>query len=91
MAPCQVCGVRIANESGTRRAAQVHRLDPWDGDGSDRLSNVICVCPNDHARLELGILVWDGVQLTERTEEGAVPRAFAVDEHLTVALAPGRP
>jgi hypothetical protein len=35
-----------------------HYLAPRMADASDLLGDVICVCPNDHARLEVGALLW---------------------------------
>lgn len=83
---CQVCGDRIANPEETRTALNVHHLEPWDGDRSDRLDNVICVCPNDHARFELGVLRWSAGGLAEWTGSAWVSVPLSADKHLLVRL-----
>jgi len=62
---CQVCGLLISNVDDSRFFAHVHHFEPWAGDRSDTISNVICVCPNHHAMLELGTLQWNGAELTQ--------------------------
>jgi hypothetical protein len=84
---CQVCGQRLVDAGGTKSAAQVHHLEPWDGDRSDRLDNVICVCPNDHARFELGLLKWGDGQLHRWGVGGWQVAELAADRHLGVQLA----
>ena len=83
---CQVCGEQIADPAGTRRAVQVHHLEQWDGDRSDRLDNVIVVCPNDHARFELGLYVWTTDGLGVWNGQEWEPKTLALDKHLTVKL-----
>jgi predicted restriction endonuclease len=82
---CQVCGQRIAGPGGRTRA-DVHHFEPRDGEASDRLSNVIVVCPNAHARFELGALRWtqSGLEAWEAGSWVACP--LAVDRHLLVPL-----
>lgn len=82
---CQVCAERIASPSGKRTAAQIHHLTPWNGDSSDRLNNVICLCPNHHASFELGTLKWEAGLRTLEGDAWA-PAELAVDEHLLVPL-----
>jgi hypothetical protein len=86
---CQVCGETIANVEGTRYAIQIHHLEPWDGDHSDRLDNVICVCPNDHHRFELGLLEWRDGSLYAWTGASWEVGDLACDTHLAVALTSG--
>lgn len=84
---CQVCGEQIADPAGARLAVQVHHLERWDGDRSDRLDNAMVVCPNDYARFELGLYVWttDGLRAWDGQEWEL--KALALDKHLTVKLA----
>lgn len=83
---CQVCGLLIENPDGTRYLAHVHHFQPWNGDNSDRLDNVICVCPNHHAMFELGSLRWhEGTLLGWSAGEWS-PHALELDSHLTVEL-----
>lgn len=79
---CQVCGERLCSPDGVNASSHVHHLSPWDGDRSDRLDNVICLCPNDHARFALGTLRWNSSRL-EMWQSGAwVERELAADFHL---------
>lgn len=83
---CQVCGLQICDPDGHPGRAQVHHLERWDGDNSDRLDNAICVCPNDHARFEIGVLRWGSSGLQEWSGGAWHERALAVDRHLRVNL-----
>lgn len=83
---CQVCGIVIEARVGSRRAASVHHFAPWSGDASDRLDNVICVCPNHHAMFDLKVLRWDGTALAEWQGSAWIPRVLAIDKHLTSKL-----
>ena len=57
---CQVCGVTVATpESADRQGcgyAEVHHIRPLGGvhKGPDYRHNMLVVCPNDHAALDLG-------------------------------------
>jgi HNH endonuclease len=82
---CQVCGIQILDLEGVPRRSHVHHFEPWNGDHSDRVENVICVCPNDHARFELGVLTWAKGELLRR-DNGWRTSALVVDLHLTVRL-----
>jgi hypothetical protein len=77
----------IENPDSTRYLAHTHHFEPWNGDASDRLDNVICVCPNHHAMFELGSLRWDD-GLLEWTHDGWAARSLDLDAHLTVKLTP---
>jgi HNH endonuclease len=83
---CQVCGGRIAAPSGDPSAAHVHHFEPWAGDASDRLENVICVCPNHHAMFELKAMIWNGAELSEWTNGEWRSRPLTIDKHLTTKL-----
>src|SRR5205814_420039 len=85
-AHCQVCGKRLSSRDGVTTISQVHHLSPWDGDRSDRLDNVICVCPNDHALFSLGSLRWNGDRLETCRAGGWVRSELAIDFHLTRPL-----
>jgi hypothetical protein len=64
----------------------MHHFQPWNGDNSDQLGNVICVCPNHHAMFELASLRWHEGTLLEWSPNEWTPRPLAVDRHLAVAL-----
>jgi hypothetical protein len=51
---CQVCGYSIRLSDG-RRYAEAHHIQPLGGghNGTDVRGNIICVCPNHHAELDL--------------------------------------
>jgi HNH endonuclease len=82
---CQVCGMQLLDVEGVPRRSQVHHFEPWNGDRSDRIENVICVCPNDHARFEIGVLTWTNGEL-RKWDEGWKAIPLAVDAHLKVRL-----
>ncbi len=53
---CQMCGNTIELPDGSRYA-EAHHIRPLGGDhkGPDVVGNIICVCPNHHAELDLGV------------------------------------
>lgn len=55
---CQVCGHVLRLPDG-KLYAEAHHIQPLGGDhkGHDVPENVLCVCPNHHAELDLGL--WD--------------------------------
>ena len=63
-----------------------YHLEAWDGDRSERLDNVMCVCPNDHARLALGVYVWRSGALNGWNGTEWSPVALAMDKHLAPSL-----
>jgi hypothetical protein len=83
---CQVCGKRLSSPDGVTATSHVHHLSPWDGDRSDRLDNVICVCPNDHALFTLGSLRWSGDGLEIWHAGTWVTSKLAIDFHLARQL-----
>jgi hypothetical protein len=54
---CQVCGKTIQLPDGSRYA-EGHHVQPLGGEhkGPDIVSNILCVCPNHHAELDMGVL-----------------------------------
>ncbi len=60
---CQICLTRI-DAGGSRYYSEVHHIKPLGRphEGSDVKSNMICVCPNHHAQLDLG-----GIELSLNT------------------------
>jgi predicted HNH restriction endonuclease len=79
---CQLCGLKLASPDARRHDIHVHHLDGWDGLRSDRLSNLVCVCPNHHALLGLGALQFREGRLLEWTDGAWVERKLEVDFHL---------
>ena len=54
---CQISGTRIDTPSGPYAEAAHIRPLGRPHDGPDALSNLLCLCPNDHIRLDRGVLV----------------------------------
>lgn len=54
---CQICAGTIELPDGTRYA-EAHHIHPLSGDhkGKDVIENIICVCPNCHAKCDLGAI-----------------------------------
>lgn len=57
---CQLCGTVIQFEDG-RSYAEAHHIRPLGKphNGPDHRENVLCVCPNCHAKLDYGIIKLD--------------------------------
>ena len=65
---CQICGERVLTAAGPY--AEGAHLVPLGGgqDGDDHLSNVLCLCPNDHVRFDHGSLaISDDLRIIDRT------------------------
>ncbi len=54
---CQICGKTIEFPDGSRYA-EGHHIQPLGGEhkGPDVEGNILCLCPNHHAELDLGVL-----------------------------------
>jgi putative restriction endonuclease len=54
---CQVCGIQIDTPAGYyAEAAHIRPLgEPHNG--PDELGNLLCLCPNDHVRFDLGSII----------------------------------
>ena len=57
---CEICNDTIKLKDG-RLYAEAHHLKPLGRphDGPDVRENIICVCPNDHVRLDYGAIALD--------------------------------
>lgn len=66
---CQICGKALLF-GDDQRYAEAHHIKPLgsDHDGPDVKENIICVCPNHHALLDLGAICLDMARL--RTQPG---------------------
>ena len=55
---CQICGLTITGPAGVRYSEGAH-IKPLGRphDGPDHDSNILCLCPNHHAMLDLGAIV----------------------------------
>jgi putative restriction endonuclease len=54
---CQVCGVTVTTPAGSYAEAAHIRPLGRPHDGPDNLGNLLCLCPNDHVRLDRAALV----------------------------------
>lgn len=54
---CQVCGTRLVVSSGAYAECAHIRPLGTPHNGSDDPGNVLCLCPNDHVRLDRGAIV----------------------------------
>ncbi len=54
---CQICGHTIVLPDG-RRYAEAHHIRPLGSEhcGPDVIGNILCVCPNHHAELDLCVI-----------------------------------
>lgn len=78
---CQVCGVRLETAGGPY--AEGAHIVPLGGEqaGNDDVSNVLCLCPNDHVRLDHGAISFtDDWRVIDR-EGRVLGRLNIVKEH----------
>lgn len=77
---CQICGSTISLADGTTYA-ETHHLRPLGAPhhGEDISENIICLCPNHHAMLDLGLLRLKAEEL--RTAEGHKIAQEFIDYH----------
>jgi putative restriction endonuclease len=69
---CQVCGAVIETDDGIRYAEGAHiRPLGRPHDGPDAASNILCLCPNDHVRFDLGLLAVDDDLTIRRVKDGS--------------------
>ena len=57
---CQLCSTTIELPTG-RRYSEAHHIRPLGGDhgGLDNAENILCLCPNCHAKCDLGAIALD--------------------------------
>lgn len=79
---CQICGTTIILQDG-RAYAEAHHIIPLGSPhlGPDTPSNIIVVCPNHHAMLDLGCIPLDLEELT--TAEGHLIAPQSIEYHNT--------
>ncbi len=66
---CQLCGEQILLSQDTPYA-EAHHLKPLGSphDGPDHPSNIVCVCPNCHVKLDYG-----AIKIDQKTFKNALP------------------
>jgi putative restriction endonuclease len=57
---CQFCGERIETPSGPYAEGAHIRPVGRPHNGPDAADNVVCLCPNDHVKLDRGVIGFDG-------------------------------
>jgi putative restriction endonuclease len=79
---CQVCGVRIHIPSGAYAEGAHIRPLGRPHDGPDVEGNVLCLCPNDHVRLEHGaITIADDLSILETASGTRLGRLRTTPRH----------
>lgn len=70
---CQICGERLETAAGHYAEGAHIRPLGRPHDGSDSVANVLCLCPNDHVRLNRGaIYIDDTMQIRDAKTDGVV-------------------
>lgn len=77
---CQICGYAIEMADG-RRYAEAHHVIPLGGvhKGPDTPSNILVLCPNHHAEMDMGLMKLDRQIL--RIAEGHELSQDSIDYH----------
>ncbi len=72
---CQICGHTIKLPDGSCYA-EAHHIQPLGAphNGPDVMGNVVCVCPNHHAELDLGAIAINLAALRRRTGHSIEPK-----------------
>jgi putative restriction endonuclease len=78
---CQVCGETLFVGSGAYAEGAHIRPLGTPHNGPDSVSNILCLCPNDHVRFDLGaIVITDALQIVD-VASGAVIGALRTVVH----------
>ena len=77
-ATCQVCGETIHTAAGAYAEGAHLRPVGSPHHGPDAVENVLCLCPNDHVRLDRGAIGFDGSWNAVEISTGAVLSALTV-------------
>ncbi len=76
---CQLCTTLIIGPDGLLYA-EVHHIQPLGGEhrGPDAMENLICVCPNCHAMLDLGFVRLNPRKIKQRDSRHVIADRFIV-------------
>lgn len=79
---CQVCGVTLETPPGPYAEGAHIRPLGRPHDGPDVEANILCLCPNDHVRLDcLAITILDNLQIIAVPAKTALGQLIEVKEH----------
>jgi predicted restriction endonuclease len=80
---CQLCGYCIEFEDG-RRYAEAHHVKPLGSphNGHDSQDNILCLCPNCHAKLDFGIIKLDSKKINSDDQHHAIKTEY-IEYHNT--------
>ena len=73
---CQICGEQIETSAGFYAEGAHIRPVGRPHDGPDEVANVVCLCPNDHVRVDRGVLGfeddWSVIEISSGARVGAL-------------------
>ncbi len=79
---CQVCGIRLMTLGGPYAEGAHIRPLGTPHRGEDEISNLLCLCPNDHVRLDYGtILITSDFTIIDRSTEVPLGRLHVDPAH----------
>ncbi|MBB4923214.1 YDG/SRA domain-containing protein [Kitasatospora kifunensis] len=78
---CQVCGVRIVGPQGPY--VQIAHIRPIGDGGRSGRGNMLCLCPNHHIMLDLGVLIINpDLTIVSRVDSALIGRLREVPKHI---------
>ena len=86
---CQICGFTIELPDGTRYA-EAHHIRPLGGphEGPDVAANILCLCPNHHAAVDLGAIHLEISALRTTTGHDVGPAYIAYHNEVILRRCP---
>jgi rubredoxin len=80
---CQLCGYIIEFENG-KRYAEAHHIRPLGArhNGPDSRDNILCVCPNCHAKLDFGVIRLEPSKINNNSRQHPIRNEF-IEYHNT--------
>lgn len=63
---CQVCGIRLVTPAGPYAEGAHIRALGRPHDGPDQMSNILCLCPNDHLLFDTGTIYVDSAGIVRQ-------------------------
>ena len=79
---CQLCGIQLQTAAGPYAEGANLRPVEHPHDGPDDPANILCVCPNDHIRLDAGgIVIMDDFTVVDRLDGRPIGKLLQVRGH----------